>query len=95
MSKSYPRNLSAICSYHLSVALLLYASLFSALPAKEAEPEMSNGELASIIRSADQPCNHVIEFQKTAKDTWLVTCNSGVFSVKGDGNRNYSVSPSD
>lgn len=73
---------------------LLVASVLPTVLIAEDEAEMSNGELAGIIRSADMPCNHVVEFQKTGKNSWLVTCNSGVFSVKADDGGNFVVNSS-
>ena len=79
-----------------SVSATLLLSVFAPflLADEAAEKEMSNGELAGIIRSAGQPCNSVIEFQSSGKNAWNVTCNSGAFFVKRGEEGNYSVSVS-
>lgn len=50
--------------------------------------EVSNGELAAAIRASGNPCQRVIEKERTSKSSsvWRVRCNSGHFQVtmKGD-----------
>ena len=54
--------------------------------------EMTHGEMAGIIRSANFPCAHVIEIQQTSDDSWKVVCNAGPYSVNKSADGNYSVS---
>jgi len=50
--------------------------------------EVPNGEMAAAIRASGNPCERVIEQERTSKDSpvWRVRCNSGHFQVtmKGD-----------
>lgn len=45
--------------------------------------EVPNGEMAAAIRASGNPCERVIEQERTSKDSpvWRVTCNSGHFQV--------------
>lgn len=92
------QHLSRLIFLHAmkTICAVLLLSVFAPLllAEKSSEKEMTNGELAGIIRSADLPCNNVIEFQATSKNAWLVTCNSGVFSVKRGADGNFNVTPS-
>ena len=81
--------LKSICAILL---LNLFASLL--LAEESSEQEMTRGEIAGIIRSAEHPCTNVLDLQSTGKNAWVVTCNSGVFSVKRDEGGNYNVTPS-
>ena len=53
--------------------------------------EMSYGEMAAAIRSADYPCDHVLEVQATGDNGWLVQCNSGAYQVTRDANGQFNV----
>ena len=53
--------------------------------------EMAHGDMVAIIRSADYPCQRVLELQDTANDSWRVQCNSGVYLVSRDANGQFSV----
>jgi hypothetical protein len=53
--------------------------------------EMSDGEIAAAIRSADYPCDHVLEVQATGDNGWRVQCNSGTYQVTRDTNGQFRV----
>jgi hypothetical protein len=55
--------------------------------------EMSQGEMAGIIRSSGNPCNKVLDLMDTSDNSWTVQCNSGTFIVKWDAEGQYSVKP--
>ncbi|NIN35905.1 MAG: hypothetical protein GWO08_04780 [Gammaproteobacteria bacterium] len=55
--------------------------------------EMSQGEMAGIIRSSGNPCNKVLDLMDTSDNSWTVQCNSGKFVVKRDAEGQYSVEP--
>lgn len=78
----------------IGVALILCFSAPQLLAEESSGQEMAHGEMAGIIRSADHPCAHVLDLQTTGESAWNVTCNSGGFFVKRDGNGNYTVNPS-
>jgi hypothetical protein len=67
----------------LTTTLALVQPVFAA--------EMSDGALAAAIRSADYPCDHVLEQQATGDNRWLVQCNSGTYQVTRDGYGQFSV----
>ena len=54
--------------------------------------EMSHGEMAGIIRSANHPCAHVLELQQPAENSWKVVCNAGPYLVNKSKDGSYSVS---
>jgi hypothetical protein len=53
--------------------------------------EVSDGELAAAIRSTDEPCDHVLEMQATADNSWRVQCNSGTYQVTRDANGQFRI----
>ena len=60
----------------------LFAVLFTlAFSTQLSAEEMSRGEIAGIIRSAEQPCKNVLALESTEKNSWKVECNSGGFIV--------------
>jgi hypothetical protein len=56
--------------------------------------EMSNGQMAGIIRSANHPCAKVIELQPAGENSWKVQCNSGSFNVTRNADGKFSVNAS-
>lgn len=52
---------------------------------------MEHGEMVAIIRSADYPCQQVLEMQDTGDNAWQVRCNSGTYQVTRDANGAFSV----
>jgi hypothetical protein len=72
------------------IRLALTTILALAQPAFAAEM-VSNGEMAAAIRSADYPCNHVLEMQATGDNGWRVQCNSGTYQVNRDENGQFTV----
>ncbi len=63
------------------------------VPQSPAE-EMSYGEMAGIIRSADHPCAKVLDLQSTGENSWNVQCNSGSFYVTRNADGQFSVKTS-
>ena len=57
--------------------------------------EMSYGEMAAAIRSADYPCEHVLAQQTSGDNNWTVQCNSGTYLVTLDANGQFSVVKTD
>jgi len=76
------RNLQRIC-------LALTTALALVQPASAAE--VSKGEMAAAIRSADYPCHHVMDMQAIEDDDWRVQCNSGTYQVTRDENGQFSI----
>ena len=76
------RDLQRIC-------LALTATLALVKPAFAAET--NDGEMAAAIRSADYPCQQVLELQASGDNGWRVRCNSGTFQVTRDANGQFSV----
>ena len=54
--------------------------------------DISHGELAGAIRAAGKPCHQVIDEQAVSESSWLVTCNSGGYSVSRDKAGKLNVS---
>jgi hypothetical protein len=71
---------------------LIIGGLFSA---QSTATEMSNGEMAGAIRSADYPCAQVLKIDSKGNNAWLVQCNSGQFSVSRDQDGNFTVIQTD
>ena len=71
------------------IILALTTTLALVQPAFAAE--MSDGEMAAAIRSADYPCDHVLEVQATGDNGWRVQCNSGTYQVTRVANGQFSV----
>ena len=57
--------------------------------------EVSHGEMAAAIRSADLPCAHVVKLDATGDNVWIVQCNSGMFRVARDSEGNFRVTQID
>jgi hypothetical protein len=53
--------------------------------------DMTYGEMAGIIRSADYPCARVLELEQTGNNTWIVKCNAGSYSVGKLADGHYAV----
>lgn len=73
----------------LRISLALTTTLTVVQPAFAAE--MNDGEMAAAIRSADYPCDHVLELQASGDNGWRVQCNSGTYQVTRDANGQFSV----
>jgi hypothetical protein len=56
--------------------------------------EMSNGQMAGIIRSANHPCAKVLDLQPAGENSWIVKCNSGSFNVSRNTDGQFSVNVS-
>jgi hypothetical protein len=52
---------------------------------------MEHGDMVAVIRSADYPCQHVLDLQNTGDNAWRVRCNSGTYQVTRDPNGQFSV----
>ena len=57
--------------------------------------DVSHGEMAGAIRSANYPCAHVLEIDSAGDNAWVVQCNSGKFNVSRDQNGNFQVTQTD
>lgn len=53
--------------------------------------DVSHGEMASAIRSADYPCAQVLKIDSDGDNAWIVECNSGKFDVSRDQNGDFLV----
>lgn len=53
--------------------------------------DVSHGEMAAAIRSADYPCVQVLNVDDNGNNTWIVQCNSGKFNVSRDQNGDFKV----
>jgi hypothetical protein len=71
------------------ISLALTTTLALVQPAFTAE--ISHGEMVAAIRSADYPCQHVLQQQTTGDNDWLVQCNSGTYQVTRDANGQFGV----
>ena len=65
------------------------------LAAQPAVADMSYGEMAAAIRSANYPCAHVLNVDSAGDNAWVVQCNSGTFKVFRDENGDFQVTPAD
>ena len=82
----YHRIFNFLSSVSFVIFILIFsASIFAA--------DMSQGEMAGIIRSSGNPCNKVLHLMDTSDNSWTVQCNSGTFIVKRDAEGQYSVEP--
>ena len=72
------------------IRLAFMTTLALVQPALAAEM-VSDGEMAAAIRSADYPCDHVLDMQAMSDDDWRVQCNSGTYEVTRDENGQFSV----
>ncbi len=75
-------------------ALIIVLLIMVFVPQSLAD-EMSHGEMAGIIRSADHPCTRVLDLQSSGENAWKVQCNSGSFIVIRDADGRYSVTASE
>ncbi|MEM7304720.1 MAG: hypothetical protein AAF372_04260 [Pseudomonadota bacterium] len=71
---------------------LLAGSSFLLLVSVAHGHDMSHGEMAGVIRSADHPCAHVLELQNTGENSWKVECNAGLYYVNKSTSGDYVVS---
>jgi hypothetical protein len=53
--------------------------------------DVSHGEMASAIRSANYPCAQVLNVDSNSDNAWIVQCNSGKFNVTRDQNGDFKV----
>lgn len=53
--------------------------------------EVSHGEMAGAIRSANYPCAHVLRIDSAGDNQWVVQCNSGTFHVSRDRDGRFTV----
>ena len=57
--------------------------------------EVTQGEMAGVIRSANYPCAKVLNLQSSGENSWTVKCNSGSFHVTKNSDGQFSVSSID
>jgi hypothetical protein len=50
----------------------------------EGTSQPAHGEFAASIRSAGQPCNHVLAVSAIKDRLWSVRCNAGTYTVRRD-----------
>jgi hypothetical protein len=81
LGKLFQPSLTLTCS-------LILGSLVSA-PVSAAD--VSHGEMAAAIRSADLPCAHVLKIDDLGDGVWIVQCNSGTFRVSRDKHGSLQV----
>lgn len=43
--------------------------------------DVSHGEMAAAIRSADYPCAQVLKLESDGENAWVVQCNAGIYNV--------------
>lgn len=78
-----------------SLAISCVAMAVSANALLANATEMTHGEMAAAIRSANYPCAHVIGLESAGKNAWSVECNSGKFRVSRNQDGNFTVSQTD
>lgn len=88
MCKSKLRNAGSSGLCCIVVAGVLLAT-------QSAVADVSYGEMAAAIRSANYPCAHVLNVDSGGGNAWLVQCNSGTFNVFRDDNGDFQVTPAD
>jgi hypothetical protein len=86
---SFTQHHKRIISLAMSVPFSL-AGMFALASPATAE-EMSHGEMAAAIRSADYPCAHVLGLESSGDNAWSVDCNSGTFLVTRNEDGSYAV----
>jgi hypothetical protein len=74
-----------------SMAWFFGVILSSLLASPATAADVSHGEMAAAIRSADYPCAHVLKIDSSGDDAWLVQCNSGSFRVSRDQDGRFKV----
>lgn len=74
---------------HGAVAFAILGALAVAPQARATE--MTHGEAAAVIRSANYPCAHVQALESVGDSAWSVQCNSGKFRVSRDQDGNFTV----
>ena len=75
---------------YLAISCVAMAASANALLANATE--VTHGEMAAAIRSANYPCAHVIGLESAGQNAWSVQCNSGKFRVSRDQDGNFTVS---
>ncbi len=93
---SKPFNKTSLMTLLIAVTLYMISGVSAdegVVPGVSAE-EISNGQMAGIIRSANHPCAKVIELQPVGENSWKVQCNSGSFNVTRNADGLFSVNAS-
>ena len=85
MKKNRHNHLKLLAISCIAMAMSANALLVNAT-------EMTHGEMAAAIRSANYPCAHVTGLESTGENAWSVECNSGKFRVSRDQDGNFTVS---
>lgn len=77
-------------------SLVLFCSVIVVgLLSQAAAADVSHGEMAAAIRSANYPCAQVLEVDSAGDNAWVVQCNSGKFNVSRDQNGDLKVTRTD
>jgi hypothetical protein len=71
------------------IRLVLTAALALAWPAFATG--IDRGDRVAAIRSADYPCQQVLDLQETGNNAWRVQCNSDTYQVSRDEEGRFSV----
>jgi len=75
--------------------VLFFSVIVGGLLSQAAAADVSHGEMAAAIRSADYPCAQVLQVDSVGDDAWVVQCNSGKFNVSRDQNGDLKVTRTD
>jgi hypothetical protein len=78
-------------------SIVLFCSMIAGglLSLQASAADVSHGEMAGAIRSANYPCAQVLNIDSTGDNAWVVQCNSGKFNVSRDQNGDFQVTQSD
>jgi len=74
-----------------STAFSCSVILGSMVCAAASAADVSHGEMAAAIRSANLPCAHVLKIDTLGDEVWVVQCNSGTFRVSRDKGGGFQV----
>lgn len=74
-----------------AIALLLSTTAGSLISLPAVAADVSHGEMAAAIRSANYPCAHVLQIDSAGVNVWIVSCNSGRFRVSRDQEGKFLV----
>ena len=81
---------------NLESAVLLFCMMVGGLFSHHVTAaDVSHGEMAGAIRSANFPCAQVLKMDNKGDNAWVVQCNSGTFSVSRDQNGDFKVTQTD
>ncbi len=78
-------------------SLVLFCSVIvgGLLSPQATAADVSHGEMAAAIRSANYPCAQILKVDSDGNNVWVVQCNSGKFNVSRDQNGDLKVTQTD